>query len=174
MNRKYVFSLAAAVIGSGVIAISAAHAFGFGHHGHHGSGAAKACIAVMTHDQRTGLKTIFSDAKTDIIADHKSVAEAKHKLELAILGGSATASEVPGLEASLATAKSTLQTEEDKVAAQVCGVLKPAQLSAAEGLYQNLVTLREKTHAEARAYFLDARKAAGDPAVQMSQPQDAE
>jgi len=173
MNRKYVFSLAAAAIGSGVIAISAAHAYGFGHHGHHGSGAAKACIAVMTHDEKMGLKTIFSDAKTNIIADHKSAAAAKHDLELAIVKN--PKGDFSALETSLANAKSKLQQDQDKVAAEVCGSLNSQQMGAAEGLYKNLLALRESTHSQARAFFKDARTAAGDPAVQMqSTTQDAE
>ena len=64
MTRKYILSLAAATIGSGLIAVTGAYAFGFGgHHGHHGSGAARACIAVMNPDQRDDLKSIFKGEK---------------------------------------------------------------------------------------------------------------
>jgi hypothetical protein len=172
MNRKYIFSLAAAAIGSGVIAIAAAHAHGFGHHGHHGSGAARACIAVMTPDQRAGLKGIFGDAKTNIIADHKGVAAAKQDLALAILSKNDNLST---LESNLATAKSKLQQDEDAAAAKVCGVLNPKQLEAAQGLYKNMLALRESTHKQARAYFMDARKSAGDATTPMQSPaQDAE
>lgn len=172
MNRKYVFSLAAAAIGSGVIAITAAHAFGGGHHGHHGSGAAKACIAVMTHEQRADLKTIFGDAKTNIIADHKKVSEAKQELALAILSKK---DDLGTLESNLSAAKSKLQQDEDAAALKVCGELNPKQLSAAEGLYKNLLTLRENSHKQARDYFKDARASAGDPAADMhSNTQNAE
>lgn len=170
MNRKYILSLAAAAIGSGVIAIGAAQAHGFGHGGRHGSGAARACIAVMDHDQRAGLKTIFKDAKTNIIADHKAVGAAKQDLALAILSKK---DDLSTLETNLATAKSKLQQDEDAAAAKVCGVLNPKQLDAAQGLYKNMLALRESTHKQARAYFMDARKSAGDTVSPM-QSQDAE
>ena len=86
MTRKYILSLAAATIGSGLIAVTGAYAFGFGgHHGHHGSGAARACIAVMNHDQRDGLKSIFKGEKGAFFTDHKAAETAKQDLTLAIL-----------------------------------------------------------------------------------------
>ncbi|HZY58671.1 MAG TPA: hypothetical protein VFE56_02835 [Candidatus Binataceae bacterium] len=173
MKRKYVLSLAAAAIGSGMIAVAAVHAHGFGHHGHHGSGAARACIAVMTHDQRANLKSVFTDAKTELMGDHQKVKAAKEDLTLAILGKK---DDLGALESSLSVAKAKLQQDEDAAAVKVCGLLNPKQLSAAEGLYKNMLTLRETTHKQARDYFKAARSAAGDPTsnVQGNTPNDVQ
>ena len=168
MKKKYVFSVAAAAIGSAALAVAAAHAaYGFGHHGHHGSGAAKPCVAVMTHDQRMGLKAIFKGAKTNIIADHKSVKAAKEALAAAILSGDTTTalSAPDGPESKLSAAELKLQQDEDAAAVTICGKLSSQQLSAAEGLYKNMLKLRESSHEKAREYFKQARHNAGDPAV---------
>jgi len=179
MNRKYVFSVAAAAVGSAALAVTAAHAFGgFGPHGHHhGSPAAKACIAVMTPDQRANLKSIFTDAKAGLMSDHQKVQSAKHDLTEAILSKHA---DLGPLENNLSTAKLKLLQDEDAVAVKVCGLLNPKQLSAADGLYKNLLALRQSTHEQARDYFKQARTAAGDtttseaPNEPQSAPQSVE
>ncbi len=179
MNRKYVLSIAAGVIGSAAIAVAAAHAHGsFGHHGHHhGSPAAKACIAVMTPDQRAGLKSIFTDAKTTLMSDHQKVASAKQDLTLAIL---TKKDDLSPLENNLSAASLKMLQDQDAAAAKVCGLLNPKQLSAAEGLYKNMVSLRQSSHQQAHEYFKQARTAAGDAATTQNSgeiqggPQSAE
>ncbi len=178
MKRKYVFSCAAAAIGSAALAVAAAHANGFGHGGHrHGSAAAKACIAVMTHDQRANLKSIFSGEKTTLMSDHQKVASDNQDLTQAILGKT---SDLSTLENNLSAAKLKLLQDEDATATKICATLNPQQLSAAQGLYKNLLTLRQTTHQQAQDYFKQARTAAGDPAVSQgpsetqSSPQSVE
>jgi hypothetical protein len=166
MTRKYILSLAAATIGSGLIAVTAAHAFGPGGHGHHhGSGAVKACIAVMTPEQRGDLKTIFMTDKGTLMADHQTVRADKQALNVAILKGTG----VSDAETNLADAKAKLQKEEDAVAAQICGTLKGTQPAAALTLYNGLTALHESTHEQARTLFKNARTAAGDPSDVQSQ-----
>ena len=166
MTRKSILSLAAATIGSGLIAVTAAHAFGGpgGHGHHHGSAAVKACIAVMTHEQRAGLKTIFMGQKDTLIADHQKVHTDQQTLNQVILGLNKSVT-LTQAEDTLNTDKAALQLEKDALAAQICGTLStnPKQLKAAQDLYTGLVALRESTHASARILFQDARKAAGDP-----------
>jgi hypothetical protein len=178
MKRKYVLSMAAAAIGSAALAVTAAHAYGFGHGGHHhGSAAAKACIAVMTHDQRANLKTILSGEKTTLMSDHQKVRSDKQALTQAILDKT---SDLSALEGTLSTDKQKLLQEEDAVAVKICATLNSQQLSAAQGLYKNMLTLRQNTHQQAREYFKQARTAAGDPAASQvpsetqSSPQSVE
>jgi hypothetical protein len=161
MTRKYILSLAAATIGSGLIAVTAAHAFGGpgGHGQHHGSGAVKACIAVMNSDQRAGLKTIFVDEKGDLIPAHQKVRADKQALELAILNKG----DVGGAENTLATDKAALQKAEDGLAVKICAILTDKQPAAAVTLYNGLTALHQSTHEQARTLFKDARTAAGDP-----------
>ncbi len=177
MTRKYILSLAAATIGSGLIAVTGAYAFGFGgHHGHHGSGAARACIAVMNPGQRADLKNIFKGEKSTFIADHKAVMTAKQNLTLAILKNpKVDPSTLTGLETALSSAKAKVQADQDSIATQICGSLTGTQQAAALDLYSNMVALRQSTHQQARTIFQNARKAAGDttPAVQGN-TQDAE
>jgi len=159
MKRKYVFSLAAAAIASGALAVATAHAHGFGHHGHHGSAAVKACIVAMTPQQREELKGIFSTAKTGLINDHKTVKTDKENLALAILSGDNATALVP-LEKTLSADEATLKAAEDGVAVQICGMLSTTpggQLAKAKTLYTDLQALRESTHATARADFQAAR-----------------
>ncbi len=170
MRMKYVFAIAAAAVGSAAIAV-AAQAHGFGPHGHHGSGAARSCIAVMTPDQRANLKTIFSGAKADIIADHQKVESAKQELALAILNKTG---DVSPQENNLSAARLKLTQDEDAAAAKVCGLLNAKQLSAAEGLYKNMVALRQSTRQQAHEYFKQARSAAGDPALGSTAPGDTQ
>jgi hypothetical protein len=173
MNRKYIFSLAAAAIGSTALAVTAANAFG-GHGGHHhGSPAARACIAVMTPDQRSNLKSIFSDAKSTLMMDHQKVESAKQDLEVAIF---TKGSDLNTPENNLSAAKLKMLQDQDAAAVKVCGLLNAKQLSAAEDLYKNLVALRQSTHEQARDYFKKARTAAGDPTTSDTQaaPQSAE
>jgi hypothetical protein len=175
MTRKHILSLAAATIGSGLIALTSAYAFGpGGGHGHHGSGAIKACIAVMNHDQRSGLKTIFMDEKGTLMPDHQKVRADKQALNLAIL----TKGDVSGAEATLATDKAALQKEEDALAGKVCGILStgnPNQLKAAQDLYTGLTALHQNTHEQARTLFKNARTAAGNPTSDVQGPaQNAE
>ena len=160
MTRKYILSLAAATIGSGLIAVTAAHAFGpGGHGGHHGSGAVKACIAVMNQDQRTGLKTIFMDEKGTLMPAHQKVHADRQALELAILNKG----DVSVAETTLNTDKAALQTAEDDLAVKICGTLTDKQPAAAVSLYTGLTALRQSTHEQARTLFQNARTAAGDP-----------
>jgi hypothetical protein len=169
MTRKYILSLAAATIGSGLIAVTGAYAFGFGgHHGHHGSGAAKACIAVMNHDQRDGLKTIFKGEKGTFFTDHKAAETAKQDLALAILNKG----DVSTAENNLSAAKLKVLQDQDAVAAKICGQLNAQQLSAAQNLYKNMTALRQSSHEQARTIFQNARTAAGNPspAVQGNTP----
>lgn len=162
MSRKYVLSIAAAAIGSVALAVGAAQANGFGHRGHHhGSAAAKACIAVMTHDQRANLKSIFSGEKGTLMHDHQTVVSDQQALTQAILNKT---SDLSSLEGTLSSDKQKLLQEEDAVAAKICGSLSAQQLSAAQGLYKNMLALRQSTHQQAREYFKQARTAAGDPA----------
>jgi hypothetical protein len=161
MTRKYILSLAAATIGSGLIAVTAAHAFGPGGHGHHhGSAAVKACIAVMTPTERADLKTIFGDYKTDLRTDFQKVRADKEALNVAIL---TPKGDVSGAENTLATDQATLQKEADELAGKICGTLNGTQQSQALILYNELTALRKTSHEEARAYFKAARSAAGDP-----------
>jgi hypothetical protein len=179
MKGKYVFSMAVAAIGSAAVAVAVAHAHGgFGPHGrHHGSPAAKACIAVMTPDQRSSLKSIFMDAKGNLMSDHQKVQSAKQDLTQAILSKNG---DLGPLEQNLSAAKLKLLQDEDAAAVKVCGLLNPKQLSAAEGLYKNLLSLRQSTHQQAREYFKQARAAAGDtsasqtPNETQSAPQSVE
>ncbi len=160
MTRKYILSLAAATIGSGLIAVTAAHAFGPGGHGHHhGSGAIKACIAVMNPDQRAGLKTIFTDEKGTLMPAHQKLRADKQALELAILNKG----DVSGAENTLNTDKVALQKAEDDLAVKICAILTDKQPAAAVTLYNGLTALRQSTHEQARTLFKDARTAAGDP-----------
>ncbi len=161
MKRKYVFSIVAAVAGSAALVVAAAHAHGgFGPGGHHhGSSAAQACIAVMTYDQRSNLKSIFTGVKSNLMTDHQNVKIAKEALTLGIL----QKSDLSPLESSLSAAKLKLLQDEDAAAVKVCGLLNAKQLSAAEGLYKNLAALHKSTHEQAREYFKQARDAAGDP-----------
>lgn len=164
MKRKYVVSIGAAVVGSAALVVAAAHAHGgFSAHGHHhGSAAAKACIAVMTPDQRGSLESIFGGVKTNLMNDHQKVASAKDDLTLGILEKK---DDLSSLENNLSAAKLKLLQDEDAAAAKVCGLLNPKQLGAAEGLYKNMLALRDSTHEQAREYFKQARSAAGDPAA---------
>jgi hypothetical protein len=158
MKGKYVLSIAVGAIGSAAIAVTVAYAHGGFHH-HHGSAAAKACIAVMTPDQRGNLKSIFSDAKGTIITDHQNVQSARQALSEAILSKNGN---LAPLETSLSNAQMKLLQDEDAAAVKVCGLLNDKQLSAAEGLYKNMVALRQSSHQQARDYFNQARTAAGD------------
>lgn len=162
MKRKYVFSMAVAAVGSAALAVAAAHAAYGGHHGHHGSAAAKACIAVMTKDQRMGLKTIFSGEKTTLKSDHQKLASDEQALTEAILSKT---SDLSGLETTVSNDKKTLVQDQDALAVKICATLNSQQLSAADGLYKNLLALRHSTHQQAREYFKQARTAAGDPAA---------
>jgi hypothetical protein len=165
MTRKHILSLAVATVGAGLLAVSGtASAFGAGPHGRHhgGSGAAKACIAVMTKDQRSDLKAVFTKYGPTLRADHKAVFEAKQALETAIFSDPQHPN-LSSAETALASAKSTLQEQEDAAASAVCAILNPKQLSAAQGLYGDLVALRESAHKQAREDFQKARSAAGDP-----------
>ena len=177
MKRNYVISMALAAVGSAALAIGVAHADGFGHGGHHhGSAAAKACIAVMTHDQRANLRSIFGGEKMTLMTDHQTVASDKQALTLAILDKT----DLSGPESKLSADQQKLQQEEDAVAAKICATLSTQQQNAAKGLYNNLVALRQSSHLQARNYFKQARTAAGDPAVSQvpsetqSGPQSAE
>jgi Skp family chaperone for outer membrane proteins len=138
-----------------------AHAHGgFGAHGHHhGSAAAKACIAVMTPDQRANLKTIFSDSKSSLMTDHQKVMSAKQDLANAILSKT---SDLSSLESNLSNAKLKLLQDEDAAAVKVCGMLTDKQLGAAQGLYKNMLALHQSTHQQMMDYFKQARTAAGD------------
>jgi hypothetical protein len=160
MTRKGVLSLAAVTIGAGLLAVGTASAFGFGHHGHHGSGAARACLAVMPKDQRPQLKSIFTKYGPTLKADRKAVFEAKQAVEQGILTKS---SDLATLEGNLATAKTNLQHEEDLVAGDICGLLNMTQLGAADNLYNELVALRENTHKQAREDVQKARESVGLP-----------
>lgn len=159
MKRKYIFSLAAAAIGSAALAVASAHAaWGFEHHGHHGSGVIRVCIAVMTPTEKAAspsLQSIFGSS--GLKTDHQKVEADKEALAEAILGGSATASQVSGDETTLSTDEATLQTAEDSVATQVCGKLTPAELEKALALYKNLLKLRESTREQAHQLFENAR-----------------
>jgi hypothetical protein len=166
MKGKYVLSIAAGVIGSAAIAVTAAHAHGGFHH-HHGSAAARSCIAAMTPDQRSNLKSIFSDAKGNLMTDHQNVMAAKQALTEAILSKNPNLGQ---LEANLSKAQSTLLQDEDAAAVKICGSLNAQQLSAAEGLYKNMVSLRQSTHQQAREYFQQARTAAGDTSSTTQTP----
>ncbi len=159
MKGKYILSIAAGVIGSAAIALTAAHAQGGGFHHHHGSAAARSCIAVMTPDQRSNLKSIFSDARSTLMTDHQNVRAAKQALTEAILSKNTNLGQ---LESNLSKAQLTLLQDEDAAAVKICGLLNSQQLSAAEGLYKNLSSLRQSTHQQAFEYFKQARIAAGD------------
>jgi Spy/CpxP family protein refolding chaperone len=161
MNTKYVVAMTAGAIGSAALAFGVAYAHGgFGGHGHHhGSAAAKACIAVMTPDQRANLKPIFTDAKSNLMADHQKVKAARQDLNEAILSKTA---DLSSLESNLSSARLKLLQDQDAAAVKVCGMLNDKQLSAAHGLYKNLVALRQSSHQQMRDYFKQARDAAGD------------
>jgi hypothetical protein len=65
-------------------------------------------------------------------------------------------------ETALSNARQQLQKDQDSTASQICGQLNSTQLSAAQTLFNNLWTLRENTHQQARSYFQAARAAAGN------------
>jgi Skp family chaperone for outer membrane proteins len=164
MKPKYVLSIAAAVAGGAALLAEAAYAHGgFGPGGrHHGSAAARACIAVMTPDQRADLKSIFADVKGNLMTDHQNVQSAREALTLGILEKK---DNLGSLQNSLSAAKLKLLQDEDAAAVRVCGLLNAKQLSAAEGLYKNLAALHKSTREQAREYFKQARSAAGDAAA---------
>jgi hypothetical protein len=150
--------LAAAAIGTGFLAVSA-YAHGFGHHGRHGSSAVMSCIAVMSPAQRANLKQTFAGNKDKFKADFGAVKSAQNALATAILSGS---KDVSTQETALSNAKLQLLKDKDAAAIQLCGQLDAKQLSAASTLHNNLVTLHESTHQQARNYFEAARSAAGE------------
>ena len=159
MKRSYFFSLAVAAIGSATLSLAAANANGFGHGGHHhGSAAARACIAVMSHDQRSGLKSIFSGEKSTLMVDHQKLMADQQALSEAILSKN---SDLSTLEGNVSADKQKLLQERDAIAVKICGTLNAQQLSAAQGLYKNMVALRQSTHQQAREYIKQARTAAG-------------
>ncbi|HKD65360.1 MAG TPA: hypothetical protein VKB84_00870 [Candidatus Binataceae bacterium] len=159
MKRKYIFSLAAAAVGSVALAAAAVHAEGFGHHGrHHGSGAVRACIAVMNPTQRANLKTIFTpDEKSTLKGDYEAVKGARNALNLAILGGTTDLSKQEG---DLSAAQSKLLADQDKLAVKICGSIGQPQLGSADTLYKNLAALRESTHEKAHEILKEAHAAA--------------
>jgi len=169
MNTRYVVAMTAGAIGSAALAFGVAFAHGgFGGHGHHhGSAAAKACIAVMTPEQRSNLKTIFTEAKSSLKADHQKVMAAKQDLNEAILSKT---SDLSSLETNLSNARLKLLQDQDAAAVKVCGMLNDKQMSAAHGLYKNLAALRQSTHQQMRDYFKQARDAAGDTSTSPQGP----
>jgi hypothetical protein len=178
MKRSYLFSLAIAAIGSATLSLGAANANGFGHGGHHhGSAAARACIAVMSHDQRSGLKSIFSAEKSTLMGDHQKLMADQQALSQAILSKT---SDLSTLEGNVSTDKQKLLQEQDTIAVKICGTLNSQQLSAAQGLYKNMLALRQTTHQQAHEYFKQARSAAGTaatsqvPSDTQSAPQSVE
>lgn len=117
------------------------------------------CIAVMSPTQRANLKQVFEGNKDKFKADFAAVKKAKNALATAILSGN---KDVSAQEADLSKAKLQLLKDKDAAAIQVCGELDAKQLSAADTLHNNLVTLHENTRKQARSYFEAARSAAGE------------
>jgi hypothetical protein len=113
----------------------------------------------MSSSQKADLKQTFSTEKQSLKSERQNVVSAKQELTLAILSGS---KDVSSLESGLATAQQQLQKDEDSAAAQVCGQLSSAQLSAAKTLFNNLTTLHTNTRQQEKTYFQQAKSAAGN------------
>ena len=142
----------AAVVTAGVFFATSGYAQGFAGH-HHGNSAMRTCIGVMSSSQKADLK------QQSLKSERQNVVSAKQELTLAILSGS---KDVSSLESGLATAQQQLQKDEDSAAAQVCGQLSSAQLSAAKTLFNNLTTLHTNTRQQEKTYFQQAKSAAGN------------
>jgi hypothetical protein len=171
MIRKSIFGLAAAFLGSGLIA-TAVHSESLGHHDEDLSAASQACLAVIRQDQRAPLNRIFADQK-DTVADRKALLDARRDVNLAVL----TKGDAITAEKKLSAAKAKVQYDEDLTAAKICGLLDKKQLDAAQELYTNLTDLSRRNDDQEHNYFKAARDAAGDPAGQNAAengPQNAE
>jgi hypothetical protein len=158
MNRKYVISLVAAVLGSAALAVTTVHAEGgWGpHHGHHhGFGAAQACIVTMSPTQKAGLKQIFSSNKDTLKADFKTVKTDRENVQLAILnGGSYNGTSLSNLESTLQTDEGTLQAAKDALATTICN---NANKTAALKLYTGLQSQRQSNREAIQSLFQAAR-----------------
>lgn len=129
---------------------------------HHGT-AIMPCAVVMTPQQKANLKTVFSGQRRTLHSDWQNVMAAHKALTAAILAGS---KDVSSQEAALTVAQQQLMKDKDALAMQVCGQLDSSQLSAASTLFNNLSSLHESTHRQARQYFQEAKAAAGSGAGQ--------
>lgn len=156
--RKLIASAAAAIIGSGFF-VASTYAQGFAGHHRGGISAIRPCIAVMSASQKATLQQIFSTQKQTLRTDHQNVASAKKTLAAAILSGG---KDVSSQESTLASAQQQLQKDQDATAAQVCSQLSATQLSAAQSLFNDLVTLHTNTRQQAQSYLQQAQAAAGN------------
>lgn len=169
--KRYLLSVAAAAVTTGLLALGGSAQAFEGHRGHFGSQALHACLATTPRAQKANLKQIFAGEKQTLQTDRQNVRTAQKALTSAILSGS---KDVSSQESALVSAKQQQLKDQDSLAVQVCGQLTPAQLSAAETLYNNLSTLHETTHQQARTYFQAARAAAGNSQASDSSPSPGE
>jgi hypothetical protein len=156
MNRKYVISLAAAVLGSAALAATAVHAdggWGFGdHHGHHGGSLVrKVCLVALPASERPQVKAIFEKAGPGLKTDFEAVKKDRDALADDILSGNDSG--LTGAESTLNNDAATLRSAEEAVTAQICGLLNQEQLGKAKTLYGQLQANRETV----RGYFEAAR-----------------
>jgi hypothetical protein len=157
MNRKYVISLAAAVLGSAALAATAVHADGgwgggFGHHGRHGGSLVrKVCLVALPADKHPEVKGIFEKAGPGLKTDFETVKKDREAVADAIL--SRNDSGLTSAENTLNTDAATLRSAQEAVTAQICGLLDQDQLGKAKTLYGQLQANRETVH----GYFEAAR-----------------